>query len=127
MLKITVPLCPPTVNHFKEPCWRTRKGGGKRLSFQLTAETKAYYSAIAVFNHGAILPRRNNEDTYIVNVTIHWPNYRVRDVDNAGKCVLDGLVTCGAIPDDRYVKRLLIERGEIDAANPRTEIEVRYA
>lgn len=61
---------------------------------------------------------------FVVEVVVHEPDKRSRDLDNACKGCLDG--ARGVLwDDDRQIDRLVIVRGEVDRENPRTEVTVR--
>ncbi len=60
-------------------------------------------------------------------VTFHPPDRRRRDLDNllrACKPFWDGIVDAGILEDDSCVQLISVRRGELDKANPRTEIEI---
>lgn len=60
---------------------------------------------------------------YGVHVTLHEPDARSRDLDNAAKGALDGCK--GALwGDDRQIDRLTVERGAVDRTSPRVVVEV---
>ena len=62
-------------------------------------------------------------DAYEVNAVI-WLGAKERiDIDNAGKLLLDSLVTAGVIDTDAKVVDLYLRKRR-DAANPRTDITV---
>lgn len=112
---ITVPLVPPSVNHYK---MRTRKG----VTF-VSAEAKAYKKAVvfASFQRPVDSWGRAN---YSVDVTVFQGKGDKGDVDNYAKCVLDGLVEAGVIHSDAAITDLRL-RKQRDRENPRTEIIVR--
>jgi Holliday junction resolvase RusA-like endonuclease len=109
-VRFTVPLVPPSVNHYKMP----RKGGG----YYLTPEATAFQDAVALLSGGQSLVARR----YAVNLAIYLGRGQRGDIDNFLKCVLDGLKDY-VIGSDAAVKRLLVDLDR-DAHNPRTEIEV---
>lgn len=47
----------------------------------------------------------------IVDVVVHPPDRRRRDIDNVQKALLDALQHAGAYSDDSQIIRLSIERG----------------
>jgi hypothetical protein len=51
-VSFTVPLIPPSGNHYKKPCKYIGRDGFLHLGFKLTKETKAYYDAVAIFARG---------------------------------------------------------------------------
>lgn len=116
-LRITVPLEPPSVNHYKR-----LKVIGKHVSTFVTKEAKAYMAALAVCASG----RSVNAKTYAIAFRVYQGKESRGDVDNYSKCVLDGLVHAGVIHSDSAVVDLRISK-ERDWSNPRTEIIVRPA
>jgi Holliday junction resolvase RusA-like endonuclease len=109
-VRFTVPLVPPSVNHYKLP---SRDGG-----YYLTPEATAFKDAVALLSGGQHLVAKR----YAVNLAIYLGRGQRGDIDNFPKCVLDGLKDY-VIGSDAAVKRLLIDLDR-DAHNPRTEIEV---
>jgi crossover junction endodeoxyribonuclease RusA len=108
---ITVPLVPPSVNHYK---MRTRKG----VTF-VSAEAKAYKEAVFYCARG----QKVVADEYAVGIRIFLGKKGNGDVDNFAKCVLDGLTDAGVIHSDAAIQRLTIEKFR-DWESPRTEIVV---
>jgi crossover junction endodeoxyribonuclease RusA len=109
-VRFTVPLIPPSVNHYVK---HTRNG-----RHYVTAEAKAFKEAVAIFAKGRV-----EADEYLV-VSIVWLGAGQRgDVDNFPKVVLDALVDAGVIHSDAAVREIRF-RKERDPKNPRTEIEV---
>ncbi len=78
----TVPLEPPSGNHYKKP---SRLGGF--LSFYHTPEAKAWFDAVALVAYGMEVVGKEHAVEYRV--------YRGKgsrgDVDNYAKVILDGL------------------------------------
>ena len=94
-MKLTLPY-PPTVNHMY-------RGGGRRF---LTDKAKAFYRdvEIVVFVSGC---RRRTLKNVAVTIHINPPDYKVRDIDNVLKPILDGLTKSKRVwKDDRQVKEL---------------------
>ena len=110
VLSFTVPLVPPTVNHYVR---HTRKG-----EHYLTRAAKAFKDAVAICAAG----RSIDDDAKRVQVaiSIYLGRGDRGDIDNYPKCVLDGLKGT-VIKSDAMVKCLLVTL-ERDAANPRTVI-----
>jgi Holliday junction resolvase RusA-like endonuclease len=109
-VRFTVPLVPPSVNHYKIPS----KHGG----YILTPEATAYENAVALLSGGQTLVAKR----YSVALAIFLGKGQKGDIDNFPKCVLDGLKNY-VIGSDAAVKRLLVDLDR-DPLNPRTEIEV---
>jgi crossover junction endodeoxyribonuclease RusA len=110
-LEITVPLVPPSVNHYVK---HTRDG-----RHYVTAAAKAYKQAIAIYSRG----KRVLAKQYKVKVVIYLGHRQRGDIDNFLKVVNDGLEEAGVIHSDGAIRSLAVEI-ERDAENPRTEITV---
>jgi Holliday junction resolvase RusA-like endonuclease len=117
-LRITIPLEPPSVNHYKKPVYL--RGG--RLSYAVTKEAKAFLDAVCIFARGQAL----EAEAYEVEYTVYQGKGSRGDVDNYSKCILDGLVQACVITSDAAVTDLHQHKRR-DWANPRTEIVVRAA
>jgi Holliday junction resolvase RusA-like endonuclease len=113
-VNITVPLEPPSVNHYKDFDYR----GGKRRVF-VTKETKAFKMAIFLMSRD----KQVVADAYEVHIGIFQGKGSRGDLDNYAKCVLDGLVDAGVIHTDSAVIRLVMAKSR-DWVNPRTDIRV---
>lgn len=116
-LRITVPLEPPSVNHYKR-----LRVIGKHVSTFVTKEAKAFFNAVSVCAEG----RSVNAKNYAVAFRVYQGKDSRGDVDNYSKCVLDGLVHAGVIHSDAAIIDLRISK-QRDWSNPRTEIIVRAA
>lgn len=110
-VSFTVPLVPPSVNHYVK---HTRSG-----RHYVTKEAKAFKEAVAIFARGksAIAKR------YEVEIAIFLAKRQRGDGDNFAKCVLDSLVSAGVIHSDAAVKKVSITKDR-DWKNPRTEITI---
>lgn len=117
-IRITVPLEPPSVNHYKKH--RVLPGG--ILSTFVTGKGKAYYKAVAMFSRG----QQMRAKAYQVSFCVFQGKGSRGDADNYSKCVLDGLVKAGVIHSDAAITDLRIAKRR-DWDNPRTEIIVRPA
>ncbi len=132
-LRFSVPLIPPSVNHYKQP---KARGG-----YYITAEAKAFIDAVPVFARPAapkswpwwgVDPKTAHGKParlfYEVELTfhIHRPRYLAGDSDNLEKVAFDALTTCGAITDDRYVKYHSNRAVPVESpADQRTEYALR--
>jgi Holliday junction resolvase RusA-like endonuclease len=116
-VRFTVPLEPPSVNHYKR-----LRVIGKHVSTFVTKEAKEFMSALAVCAGGQSV----NAKLYAVSFRVYQGKKSRGDVDNYSKCVLDGLVHAGVIHSDAAIIDLRISK-ERDWVNPRTEIIVRPA
>jgi len=108
----TVPLVPPSVNHYK---MRTRKG----VTF-VSKEAKAFKNAVCICGRGFAV----EAEAYEVTVRIFLGSGKRGDIDNFLKCTLDGIVEAGVIQTDAAITLLHAEKYR-DKANPRTEITVK--
>ena len=70
--------------------------------------------------------RADENATYAVKMVIYQKDRHRRDLDNQMTTILDALVKAGVIPDDsdKYVRRLEVEYGGVDSADPRAIIEI---
>jgi crossover junction endodeoxyribonuclease RusA len=110
-VSFTVPLVPPSVNHYVK---HTRSG-----RHYVTAEAKAFKEAVAIVsrNHGAIT------STCEVAIVIYLGKGMRGDLDNFFKVTLDSLVSARIIRSDSDIEALSGVRRR-DWKNPRTEITV---
>jgi crossover junction endodeoxyribonuclease RusA len=112
-ISFTVPLVPPSVNHYKKP----RKFG---RGFYVTKEAIAFKEAVALLGRNTKLVA----EAYSVVIGIFLGHAQKGDIDNFCKVVLDGLVFAGIIHSDAAITELTLRKGR-DAKNPRTEIQVK--
>lgn len=110
-LSFTVPLVPPSVNHYK---MRTRRG----VTF-VSSEAKAFKAAVAVYAAG----QQVRSKAYELNVRVYFGKGGRGDGDNLWKCIADGLKDAGVIHSDAAVKRWVMEVDR-DWDYPRTDIKV---
>jgi crossover junction endodeoxyribonuclease RusA len=110
-LEFTVPLVPPTVNHYVK---HTRTG-----RHYVTKEAKAFKAAVASLAGCRQVPCK----WYSVKIHIYLGAKQKLDLDNCAKVVLDGLAEAGTIHSDAAITTLLLEKSR-DRANPRTWIAV---
>jgi crossover junction endodeoxyribonuclease RusA len=102
------------VNHYVK---HTRTG-----RHYVTAEAKAYKSAIAIFARGRSVAHR--KAVYSLEVVVYLGFNQRGDGDNFFKVIADGLKDAGVIHSDAAVKGWHIDV-QRDRTNPRTEITVR--
>lgn len=112
-ISFTVPLVPPGVNNYKIPLWEKRR-------FCVSPEAKAFKEAVAIFGRGQTV----EAESYEVSLQVFLGKNGRGDVDNFGKCCLDGLVEAGIISGDSEVQKVTIEKFR-DWAEPRTEFTVK--
>jgi len=103
MVELDLPY-PPSVNHY----WRHV---GPRVL--VSREGRAYRSKV-----GAILARRRVRPlvgSLAIEIDVHPPDRRRRDLDNLLKSLLDALAQGGAYEDDSQIDRLLLIRRQVMA------------
>jgi crossover junction endodeoxyribonuclease RusA len=101
MLEFELPY-PPSVNHY----WR-RVGARTLISRGGRAFRMEVCSILAA--HGI----RPLDGPLVVEVAVHPPDRRRRDIDNLQKALLDALAHGGAYHDDSQIARLAIERRNV--------------
>jgi len=108
---ITVPLVPPTVNHYVK---HTRRG-----RHYVSGEAISFKEAVRLFSKR----QQVRGAQYKVEVWVHLGKGQKGDIDNFAKVVLDGLKDAGVIDSDAKIANLhLYKRRSAD--RPRTEIMV---
>lgn len=111
-LSLTIPIEPPTVNHYVK---HTRTG-----RHYTTPKADAWKSAVAIIAKGQMVTGKAHEITYTV-----YQGYKSKgDVDNYAKCILDSLVKAGVLKSDASVVSLHAHKVR-DRVNPRTEIHIK--
>jgi Holliday junction resolvase RusA-like endonuclease len=112
-ITLTIPLIPPSVNHYK---MRNRRTG----HWYLTKEALAFKAAVAVYARGASVTAKQ----YSIDAIVFLGKRQRGDGDNFNKCIGDGLKEAGVIHSDAAVKdwRVRVDR---DWDNPRTVLIVR--
>jgi crossover junction endodeoxyribonuclease RusA len=101
MFEVELPH-PPSVNHY----WR--RVGAKTL---ISREGRRFRERVV-----AILAAQNCQPLtgdLAVEVDVHPPDHRRRDIDNIAKALLDALQHGGAYADDGQVVRLAIARCQV--------------
>ena len=89
----------PSVNHY----WIAT---GKRRF--LSKRAKDFQKIVSMF----VKPHKSTARLKI-EITFHFPDKRVRDLDNYLKGTLDSLVKAGLCVDDEQFDKLIIDRGNI--------------
>jgi len=118
-LQITVPLTPPSVNHYMKH--RVAKiNGMSTVMVYPSRDAKEWWKAVGRHSTGRSLEADGFEVAYVV---YQGTNER-GDVDNYGKCILDALVKAEVIDSDHKVTAIHGYKVR-DRTNPRTEITIR--
>jgi Holliday junction resolvase RusA-like endonuclease len=119
-LSFTVPLVPPSVNHYK----KLGRNGGKTF---VTPEALAYKAAVAIYAAGRSVEAKYHE----VWLTIFRGSRQKGDVDNYSKVPLDGLRDAGVIrhpakqgSSDDWITDLHLRKRR-DRDNPRSEFRIK--
>lgn len=101
-LSFSVPLLPPSVNHYKQP----RRGGG----FYRAAECMSFIEAVCILSRKTPVAGV----TYELDLTFYLPpskrSLKSNDLDNFLKVSLDALATAGVITNDGAVLDLHIHK-----------------
>lgn len=113
-LEFTVPLVPPSVNHYVK---HTRSG-----RHYVTPEGRAFKKAVGLFVAGRSVGARR----YKLEATVFLGHGQRGDGDNFWKVIADGLVEAGAIHSDAAVDDWILHKRR-DRKNPRTVIQVSAA
>lgn len=108
---ITVPLTPPSCNHYTK---HTRSG-----RHYVTKEAQDFKGYIAQFSRH----QRVRGKAYRVELWVYLGPRSRGDIDNFAKVVLDGLVLAGVIDTDAKIVNLHLYKRR-DSAKPRTEIVI---
>src|SRR5262245_22148255 len=117
-MTFTVPLIPPSVNHYKKP---SRRGG-----FYVTAEAQAYIDAVCLLSRGL----KVTGDAYRIGISFYLgpPKQHLGrfDLDNFAKVAIDALVKAGCIRNDARIFDLyLVKRFVSNAREERTTYVVK--
>src|SRR5882724_4057358 len=105
---ITVPLTPPSVNHYTK---HTRSG-----RHYVTKEAEEFKGYIRQFSRN----QRIRGGAYKVELWIYLGKKERGDIDNFAKLALDGLVEASVIDTDAKIVNLHLYKRR-DNAKPRTE------
>jgi Holliday junction resolvase RusA-like endonuclease len=109
--QFSVPLIPPSVNHYKMP----RKQGG----FFITKEAQAFIDAVCMIGRTAAPRLPIPGKFYAVTITVYVSRKKFLrgDSDNMEKLLFDALTKSGLITDDRYVTRHQHNRLPVELAS----------
>jgi len=129
-VSFTVPLTPPSVNHYKVPVWsKPRAYQPRKLGFRLTDEAKAFRDAVVIFaKQMTVIPddileliRKKRKVAYRVEIDVWLGKGQRLDADNAGKICLDALENAGVIHSDAYVETCVLNIHKDERNDPRTK------
>jgi Holliday junction resolvase RusA-like endonuclease len=119
VLKIIVPITPPSVQHYNHQRVATVKGKHLVMWYP-SKEAKAWWKAVGAASGGRALEAKGYEVAYVI-----YQGHNERgDVDNYAKVILDGIVKAGVIDTDHKVIAMHAYKSR-DRERPRTEIFIR--
>lgn len=116
-LEITLPW-PPTVNTYYRMV--TIDGSARML---ISAQGRSYARAVEAIAGG--VGRIDGE--VAVEIAVHLPDHRKRDIDNLLKASLDALTKAGVWRDDSQIKDLRIRVAGMDRPHGRLEVTITEA
>lgn len=103
---------PPSVNHYwRHVGWRTL----------ISREGRRYRKEVVALL--AAQRARPMTGRLVVQVTVHPPDERRRDLDNVQKALFDALQEGGAFHDDSQIDELVIKRGTV-IPNGKTIVQI---
>lgn len=114
-LALTIPIEPPSGNHYK-----SYRVIGNFVSWYLTKDAKAWHAAVATIASGREVTGKAHEIAY----TVYQGSGSRGDVDNYAKVILDALVRAQVLKTDASVIDMHASKRR-DRDNPRTEILIR--
>lgn len=113
MIEIELPY-PPSINHYKKIGRLVRTKTGKMYQVRAnTNDTKIFYfDVLAKISHLKCHKglKSFQGSTISVEVLLHPPDARKRDIDNPIKPILDSLQRAGLFDDDYQIACLLVRR-----------------
>jgi Holliday junction resolvase RusA-like endonuclease len=124
----TVPLTPPSVNHYTRAVYYRGRDGNPHKGKKLTKAAQAFRDAVAIFAQGrTVAPEtdaQRRKVRYEVRVTVYLGPKQRGDADNFLKVAQDALQHCGVIHSDAFVyeSKAIVVKDE--RTNPRTEFLV---
>jgi len=95
---------PPSVNHY----WRNVKG-----RVLISKAGRGYIKEVGDRIHAALGDHEPIKKRLSLEVLVHCPDKRQRDLDNLIKAIQDSLTKSGLIGDDSQIDRLLVVRGSV--------------
>lgn len=120
-LRLVIPMCPPSGNHYKTYRIISPRGGGKPfVQWYHTEIAEAWFKMVAAVASG----RQIRGASYELQFVVFLPNLRSVDTDNFFKVIGDGLQSAGVIDNDKHISDVHGHR-RTDRINPRTVIVIR--
>jgi len=98
---------PPTVNNYYV---KTQRG------VFISHKGRKFRDALAESLHAQIGADAHIDYPVLVEVILHMPDKRVRDLDNYMKPLLDAITKTGFWDDDSLIDQLFIYRGEVTSS-----------
>lgn len=99
ILNCEIATTPPSVNHY----WEKSKYG-----FKLSNRAKEFHSIVRM-----LVPSIGTDSRLKLDVTFHFPDKTLRDIDNFLKATIDSLVKCRFCVDDEQFDMLIVNRGHV--------------
>jgi Holliday junction resolvase RusA-like endonuclease len=132
VVAFSVPLTPPSVNHYWDDCMYTGKDGYGHRGRKLSPAAKAFKEAVCIFVRQLAGTTTLSPDTdrerravkYVVEIDVYLGPKQRGDADNFNKGCLDSLVYAGVIHSDANVATCKTTVHKDDRANPRTQFIV---
>lgn len=112
MILLELPY-PPTLNHFK------KIGATRRTKRGCLYQTRVNSPQTDLFYQQVWIKIRTNKMQSLgkakmsMEIDVHAPDKRKRDIDNVVKCIFDALQRGGLYDDDFQIDRLLVERKNV--------------
>lgn len=127
---VTVPLTPPSVNHYKEPIiFRSR--GKAHISFKETDEAKVFKMIFRSCAAGkTVAPwdaRERRRTFYVLTATVYLGPGQRGDGDNFWKCLADAAHEAGVIHSDAAVINWHLYKRRADSPRTVLTAESYYA
>ncbi|MCU4489918.1 RusA family crossover junction endodeoxyribonuclease [Acinetobacter ursingii] len=99
ILDVELWTIPPSVNNY----WSVTRG----KKWQLSQKAQDFHNYVR-----SIVPVLSTDMRLKMDVTFHFPDNKIRDIDNYLKATIDSLVKCQFCIDDEQFDVLIVRRGE---------------
>lgn len=130
-MKLIIPEIPPSVNHMyanRVVNYRDKQGKNKQRRMRvLKKEAVEWKSLAAIFTNEWMRKTKwqtTHKKKVILNLWFYYPHNRHADTHNAIKILMDFLQDAGIYDNDKFALPRIIDF-QIDAKNPRIEIEIQ--